>query len=228
MAMTPPPATSRKAEVYARFGNRALLDQVAARLPAGGAVLDVGCASGGLLAALHGLAGRREGIELDPVAAAAARAHADQVHVGGLESLRGVPAAAFDVVVLGDVLEHLPDPAGALPLAAQWVRPGGVLVISLPNVAHWTIRLHLLAGRWRYRDAGILDATHLRFFTWSSAHDLVQGAGLDVIERHAVATRLSSHLRVRVPEPLERVWARSAALRPGLLAFQQVLVVRVP
>jgi SAM-dependent methyltransferase len=215
-----------RAAIYARFGNPALRDLVRARLVPGGCVLDVGCASGGLLAELAGRAGRREGIEIDTVAAEAARAHADAVHVGDIETVGGPAPGTCDVVVLGDVLEHLADPLPAMRRASAWARPEGWIVVSLPNVAHWSIRRELVLGRWRYRDAGILDETHLRFFTWSSGLALLEDGGLEVVERRAVATRLGSHLPVRVPEALERRWRGLADRRPNLFAFQQLLVAR--
>jgi SAM-dependent methyltransferase len=223
--MTAPAGKLGKAEVYAAFGNPALLRTVRGQLPRGGAVLDVGCASGGLLAALDAEAGHREGIELDPVAAAAARAHADAVHVGPVDEV-DVAEAAFDVVVLGDVLEHLPDPHVALERAQRWLRPDGRLVISLPNVAHWTVRLGLLLGRWEYRDRGILDDTHLRFFTWDTGARLVEEAGLVIEGREPVVPGLRSQFGWPAPTSVERVWRGLGRRRPNLFAFQQLIVAR--
>ena len=214
-----------KAEVYADFGNPALLRAVTAELPDGGAVLDVGCASGGLLARLADRAGRREGIELDAAAAEAAQAHADAIHQGAVDEV-SVPEGCFDVVVLGDVLEHLVDPVPALARARQWLRPDGRLVVSLPNVAHWSVRLGLLAGRWEYRDSGILDDTHLRFFTWDSGARLVQDAGFAIERREPVVSGLGAHLGMRVPGAVERRWRGLGRRRPNLLAFQQLIVAR--
>jgi SAM-dependent methyltransferase len=223
----PTVAGGSKAAVYEGFGNRALLRSVHDQLPPGGAVLDVGCASGGLLAALEDHAGRRVGIEPDPVAATAARRHADEVHVGSVHDVEPGDRS-FDVVVLGDVLEHVADPDGALRRAAGWVAPGGRLVLSVPNVAHWSIRLEVLRGRWEYRASGILDDTHLRFFTWHSAADLVTAAGLATVERRPVISGLGAHLGRRVPGRVEGVWRRVGHRRPNLLAYQQLIVAEVP
>lgn len=212
-----------KARVYESFGNPALLRAVRDHLPAGGSVLDLGCASGGLLAALAGDAGRRVGVEIDPVAAAAAAEHADAVHTGSVESVE-LGAERFDVIVLGDVLEHVADPGAVLRRTASWSAPGGRLVISLPNVAHWSVRLSLLAGRWDYADSGILDDTHLRFFTWRSGAALVESAGLRLVERRPVISGLGAHLGRRVPAPIEARWRRLGQRRPNLLAYQQLLV----
>lgn len=218
--------TTGKAQVYEHFGNPVLLRAVQRHLPAGGAVLDVGCASGGLLAGLAG-AGHREGIELDPTAAETARGVADTVHVGSVYDV-DLPDASFDVVVLGDVLEHLVDPADGLRRILPSLRPGAAVVVSVPNVAHWSIRLSLLAGRWEYRDSGILDDTHLRFFTWASGARLVEDAGLRIVERQPIVSGLGAHLGRSVPRPLERAWQAAGRRLPGLFAYQQLLVARRP
>lgn len=226
--MSAPIATGResKAQVYESFGNPALLRAVRDHLPAGGSVLDLGCASGGLLAALAPGAGRRVGVEIDPVAAAAAAAHADAVHAGSVDSV-DLGSERFDVIVLGDVVEHVADPLAVLRRAASWSAPDGRVVVSLPNVAHWSVRLALLAGRWDYADSGILDDTHLRFFTWRTGAELVESAGLRVVERRPVVSGLGAHLGRRVPAALEARWRRLGHRRPNLLAYQQVLVAEV-
>lgn len=215
-----------KADVYAKFGNPALLRLVREQLPVGGAVLDVGCASGGLLAALGGQANRREGIEPDPRAASAAAQVVDRVHVGLVGDVAGIELGAFDVVVLADVLEHVADPRTALVAATQWAKPSGRIVISLPNVAHWSIRLHLLRGHWDYQDRGILDDTHLRFFTWATGLRLVDSADLTVVDRRAVVPRLKHHVPIPVPELVERAWVKLGHRVPNLCAVQQLVVAR--
>lgn len=221
------PASDRaqKADVYASFGNSALLRMVEQHLPDGGSVLDVGCASGGLLAALGDRAGRSEGIEVDPAAAARAEQFADAVHVGPIEDL-DLPAETFDVVVLGDVLEHLVDPATVLARIRTLLVTGGCIVVSLPNVGHWTIRWELLRGRWEYRSTGILDDTHLRFFTWESGSQLLQASGYQIVDRKPIVPSLSAHLDRRLPSIVDRVWSAVGWRRPGLFAFQQLIVAR--
>ena len=216
-------APGSKADVYEAFGNPALLRAVVDHLAPGAAVLDVGCASGGLLARLAPHAGRREGIEVDPVAAAAAADFADRVHVGSVDQL-GPEGPPFDVVVLGDVLEHVPDPAATLDRVLAWLSPEGRLVISLPNVAHWSVRLSLVAGRWEYRDSGILDDTHLRFFTWATGRELVEGAGLRIVDRRPVISGLRAHLGRPLPATVDRAWRRIGVRRPNLFAYQQIIV----
>ena len=82
----------------------------------------------------------------------------------------------YDVVLCLDVLEHLVDPAGALA-ALRGLAPRGRALISLPNVAHWSLRKELLRGRWEYTESGLLDRTHLRFYTLDTARSLLSQAG---------------------------------------------------
>lgn len=103
----------------------------------------------------------------------------------------------FDAIVFGDVLEHLRDPAPVLAgiVRAQLARDGHVIV-SLPNVANWRIRLQLLFGSFRYEETGILDRTHLRFFTFRSAREMIEASGLRIVEVHAGSSVFGGILRV--------------------------------
>jgi 2-polyprenyl-3-methyl-5-hydroxy-6-metoxy-1,4-benzoquinol methylase len=148
-------------------------------------VLDVGCGAG---ATLHWRkhTGRCQvgvGIEMMESAAAIARARVDQVLVGDADQLVDsvLDAHSFDLVLCLDVLEHLVDPWAFVARLPRLLKPGGLVIASLPNVRHLRVVLPLLlAGRWRYESAGILDRTHLRFFTRDSALELMSGNGLMV------------------------------------------------
>ena len=224
--MSRPPTEPAKADVYERFGNLGLLRLVEELLPPGGSVLDVGCASGGLLELLEGRAGHREGIEPDAAAADRARQHADTVHCASVEDAVGSIDARFDVIVLADVLEHVAAPEQVIADLLPLLGPGGRFAVSLPNVAHWSVRSHLAAGRWRYEADGILDDTHVRFFTWHSAESLLRDAGLLVDTHRAVVPKLTNHVGRPVPAPIERVWQRLGRRRPNLFAYQQLLAAR--
>lgn len=145
-------------------------------------VVDVGCGAGRLGAALKA---RQEcrvvGVEHDPAAAAVARTRLDLVVEGDAEALDWpFPRHSFDAVVCGDVLEHLRDPLAFLRKVREWLRPGGVLVASLPNVRHHSVVRGLMAGDWTYEPAGLLDHTHLRFFTRREVEKLLFRAGFAV------------------------------------------------
>ncbi len=147
-------------------------------------ILDIGCAAGSLGAALKGSRDKRieiTGIEVDPDAAARAKKKLDEVILGDVEQLaESLPSERYDCVIMADVLEHLRDPAAVLKRAAQALTPDGTAIISLPNVRHWSVIRALLEGTWHYADSGILDKTHLRFFTRETMMQLFEEAGLDV------------------------------------------------
>jgi GT2 family glycosyltransferase/2-polyprenyl-3-methyl-5-hydroxy-6-metoxy-1,4-benzoquinol methylase/tetratricopeptide (TPR) repeat protein len=142
-------------------------------------VLDVGCAAGRLGQALKARQEARVcGIEIDPDAAGEAKRHLDQVIVGDLERLEvPFPEGHFDCIVCGDVLEHLAEPGRFLERARRWLAPDGCLVASIPNVRHHSVIRSLLGGDWTYEPAGLLDRTHLRFFTRREIEKLFYRAG---------------------------------------------------
>lgn len=88
----------------------------------------------------------------------------------------------FDCILLGDVLEHMVDPLAVLQVLRQHLKPEGIMVVSLPNIAHYSTRFHLLSGKWDMADAGILDRTHLRFFTKKTASEMFEKAALKILE----------------------------------------------
>jgi len=224
-----------KAELYREAENPVLLAAVLASLPVGGRVLDVGCGSGTLLGHLAGHAGYRAGIELSASAAAAAAQVADEVVNVPVTDDLPFPPSSFDVVVCADVLEHLPEPAGALSSVARLCQPGGAVVISVPNVAYWQARLRLLRGIWRYEPTGLFDSGHLRFLTRETLLELVAGCGL-VVETlgPAQVPGLADHQLARVPRLLRKAVDRSwdtatnrlARRRPTLFAYQLICVAR--
>ena len=148
--------------------------------PEGSRVLDVGCSRGDMAAALKERGCRVTGVEMDPDAAAVAEKVCERVIVGDLDLLE-LPALLgsekFDVVLFGDVLEHLKYPQRVLGMARQVLSPEGFIGVSVPNIAHGSIRLMLLKGEFIYEDVGILDDTHLRFYTRKSICDLLEGCG---------------------------------------------------
>jgi SAM-dependent methyltransferase len=187
--------------------------------------LDVGCGQGGTLAWLKfsGIAARTTGIELDAAAAAIARSRVDRLIQGDAEAaFDALPAGSFDLVLCLDVLEHLVDPWRAMAKLTRALRPGGSVIISVPNVRHYSVALPLLwSGRWQYEEAGILDRTHLRFFTRASARGLLTGAGLELAG--GIDTGLEPTRRRELWKPL---LARSAWRDLGV--FQFVLRGRKP
>jgi 2-polyprenyl-3-methyl-5-hydroxy-6-metoxy-1,4-benzoquinol methylase len=156
-------------------------------------VLEIGCATGYFTKAMVERGCKVVGIELDPAAAKLAEAWAERVVVGDIDDgalWEQVDDESVDVIVCGDVLEHLRDPLGALQAAVRKLKSDGVVVTSLPNVAHGDVRLQLLHGSFRYRDLGLLDRTHIRFFTLESVRELLRDAGLLVVDTKRVVVPL--------------------------------------
>jgi len=167
-------------------------------------VLEVGCATGYFTKVLHERGCTVVGIELDADAAAVADKWAERVVVGDLDAgelWAELDGEQFDAVTFGDVLEHLRDPLGTLRAAVRHLKPSGMVVISVPNIAHGDVRLSLLDGRFTYNDTGLLDRTHVHFFTKASLYAMIRQAGLVLIETRRVAMPLfHSELGVRRDE----------------------------
>lgn len=144
-------------------------------------VLEVGCSAGYFGESLKKLGHRVVGVEPDAVSAEKASDVLDEVYCGFVENFFDAnPGRAFDVISFGDVLEHLVDPLSVLKAAKKFLKPNGRLIVSVPNVAHASIRAMLLGGKWTYSDLGILDRTHLRFFTKADLIALLADAGFDI------------------------------------------------
>ena len=182
-------------------------------------VLDVGCSSGYLARPLAERGVRVVGVELDAEAADEARAVCEDVVVGDVETMElPFEAGSFDVVLCGDLIEHLRDPGSALTRLRPFLRPGGRLVLTTPNVANWAMRLSLLGGRWRYTDRGILDRTHVHLFTRKALVETVEAAGYRIVELDHTAP-----VPVVGTPAVERVAHGVARLRPSLFAYQFLL-----
>jgi 2-polyprenyl-3-methyl-5-hydroxy-6-metoxy-1,4-benzoquinol methylase len=174
-------ATQNYADKGTEYFSHARVD-IAPLLPARAPrVMDIGCGAGATLRWLKDQAICTEtvGVELFEDAAANARPHLDLTIVGNAETLIDknfgiAESKTFDLILCLDVLEHMVDPWAFVRKLEHFLKPGGLLIGSIPNVRHLGTSLPLLvAGRWRYRSEGILDRTHLRFFTKESALELL-------------------------------------------------------
>jgi 2-polyprenyl-3-methyl-5-hydroxy-6-metoxy-1,4-benzoquinol methylase len=154
-------------------------------------VLEIGPATGYISNALKERGCTVTGVEIDPEAAEIARSFADEMIVANVEKLdfgEAFSSQRFDVVMFGDVLEHLVDPKNALEKARGVLSDVGYVVASIPNVAHSSVRLMLLDGKFGYTEKGLLDYTHLRFFTREGMHQLFESAGYEITSWKRIET----------------------------------------
>ncbi len=167
-------------------------------------VLEVGCSTGYLTKVMVERGCNVVGIELDPDAAEKAEKWAERVVVGNIDEgdvWNYVKDESFDVVVLGDVIEHLRDPLASLREAVRKLKPTGFVVTSVPNVAHGDVRIALLQGSSPTPKRGLLDETHIRFFTLETLRELLAQAGLVVVDTKRVVVPLfQSELGVKLED----------------------------
>lgn len=210
-------------------------------------VLDVGCGFATTSARIQQLGNEVTGIESSMEACAVARQRISRVIEADLQSAS--LSETFDVILFADVLEHLAWPVGVLERYLQWLSPGGSVIISLPNVGLWSVRFAHLLGQWNYEETGVLDRTHLRFFTRRTARRLIAEAGLTIVKTtynpgllrpfvplvkqltgagvrpqpeltpDALLNSRPYQLYLKTAYPIERA---IASLWPGMLAFQMI------
>ncbi len=121
----------------------------------------------------------------------------------------------FDYIILGDVLEHLDHPFDVLLKVRKWLNPEGKILISVPNVANWKIRLSLLFGNFDYTNSGIMDTTHKRFYTRKTITKLIESAGLDIKEMKVTSDLMPA-----------RFWYYLGKVFPAF-AYQFVIIAEV-
>ena len=177
-------------------------------------VLDVGCSEGLLSKRM-----KIVGIELDFDAASKAKSFCKEVIIGDVESIDLKPEYLnyFDVIVFADILEHLKDPLEVLKTFKNYLNDEGYIIVSVPNIANWKIRLQLLFGNFEYSAYGILDSGHLRFFNEKSARKLVNDAGFEISV---------FDLSVGDVNKFSKIFYSLGKIRPNLLAFQFLIIAR--
>jgi len=202
-------------------------------------VLDIGCASGYLAAALGERGCTTYGVEPDRDLAAQARRHCERVFEADIEArvARDELPRDLDAVLFGDVLEHLSDPWEVLRFARTLLAPGAMAFVSVPNGVHWRARSEIARGRFPREDSGTFDRTHLRWFTLDSARALAGQAGF-VVERErftpaplpleALVRRVAGGSAEAPRFPLGHARWFLARRAPRLFALQFVLILRAP
>lgn len=190
---------------------------ILARIPAASDVLDVGCNEGYLGRVLQGRGCRIWGVDNDSGALAAVEpgtyVATELLDLDAVDALPW-PEHRFDVVIAADILEHLQDPMRMLSLLVDRLHPQGRIIVSLPNIAHASVRAQLARGRFEYQESGILDRTHLHFYTFDTARRFVEDAGLRITATLSGSNRFGTLLNGR---------PRIGRVLRGLLAFNIVI-----
>ena len=222
-AGAPPPHAFKYTQFQADPGSTH--SKIVSLVPPATRVLEFGCATGYMSEVLKNKLGCTvTGVEISPEAAELAEQHTERVIVGDAEKVDYAAELAgeeFDVVLFADVLEHLKEPGDVLRRIRPFVGENGVVIASIPNIAHGSVRLALLGGEFRYREWGLLDDTHLRFFTRASIQDLFEETGYVVT--HWERQRLDvGETEISVPQVPDAVreWVASD---PETTTYQFVL-----
>ena len=206
-------------------------------------VLDIGCGFATTSERIQKLGNEVTGIDESPEIEILAGKRLSRIVCADLQNA-DLGREQFDVLIFADVLEHLVWPVDVLTRYLRWLAPGGSVIVSLPNVGLWSVRLAHLFGRWEYEETGVLDRTHLRFFTRRSARRLLGEARLNVVKTtynpgvvrpfvplakrfmnssqgapDALLNSRPYQLYLKTAYPVERALA---SLWPGMLAFQMI------
>jgi len=170
------------------------------------------------------------GIEQDPEMAEVAREFCEEMVVGDIETMDFGELGQYDAIIFGDVLEHVRNPKDVLKRVSDNLKPNGKVLLSLPNVANIWVRLNLLFGRFNYSRVGILDESHLQFFTLHSSKKLAAESGFDVIDVNATPIPLPTILPAaetgRSLSFLHLLNWGLTKLRKTLFGYQFILVCR--
>lgn len=181
-------------------------------------VLDLGTGRGELGRRIRSHCRLLVGIEKESVAAEIARPFYDELIVGSVTEAGISWRESFDLIILGDILEHLAEPENYLKIIRSYLNDKGCLLVSVPNVANITVRLGLLFGRFNYQPKGILDRTHLRFYTLKTARKEIEQAGFSILRVRATS----------MPLELALPWLTRTPFLPGVRLASQILAKVFP
>jgi 2-polyprenyl-3-methyl-5-hydroxy-6-metoxy-1,4-benzoquinol methylase len=159
------------------------------------------------------------GIEMDMEAAQKAKSYCQELIVGDVESihLNKEYENYFDIIIFADILEHLKEPLAVLTRFKEYLSDDGFIIISIPNIANWKIRLQLLIGNFEYNEYGILDEGHLKFFNEKSAKKLISDAEFEIFDFDITVGDIRYFAKFF--NSIGKIW-------PNLLAFQFILIAR--
>jgi 2-polyprenyl-3-methyl-5-hydroxy-6-metoxy-1,4-benzoquinol methylase len=207
--------------------HRILIDLIGRHARRRGTLLDLGAAGGELGASLRDQFERTIGFEFNVDCVSTLQNCFDQAVIADLERVKRLPQNV-DVIVLADVLEHLRSPTSVLQLVRESLSPEGRAFISVPNIANITVRLGLLFGVFEYRERGILDHTHLRFYTKRTIRREIEKAGFEILEIRGSSVPIRLIIGSYTPEVIlragERLLSWMTRMWRGLFAYQIIIV----
>jgi 2-polyprenyl-3-methyl-5-hydroxy-6-metoxy-1,4-benzoquinol methylase len=204
--------------------------QIVGAIESGSSVLDLGCSQGLLARPLQEKGVRVTGVDIAPPERLAAELEA--YFQRDLDLPLDLPLGrAFDYVVVSDVIEHLRNRTQLLRGARRYLKEGGRLIVSTPNIALWFYRLSLLAGRFEYGPRGVLDETHVHLFTRATFRREVEKAGFFVLQERVTALPFEivfeSTGRSRLVGGLSRFYHALARLWPSMFAYQHIIEAEI-
>ena len=207
--------------------HRILLELIRRHARSHGKLLDLGAAGGELGSALRDFFDETIGFEYNVDCIGQLKGRFDQVVIADLERVAALPSDA-DAIVIADVLEHLRDPKRVLELVRNALQKDGHVFVSVPNIANITIRLGLLFGIFEYRDRGILDHTHLHFYTMRAFRREIENAGFRILAVRGSSVPIRLIVGKYLPEfllrPCERLLTWVTRVWRALFAYQFVVV----
>lgn len=168
---------SNSSKIYAAT-NAAVLRHI----PTNATILDIGCGGGYLSQQIKRKGNTLYGLDYAKEAVERAAKRIDHAVVCNMEKENIPWKEEFDVIVFADILEHLQHPQAAIKKARKQLKKEGIIIISLPNVANWSIRLQLLFGNFKRTETGILDRTHIHFYTLKTAKEMIEQSDLEIKE----------------------------------------------
>ena len=222
-------STTPAPHIYARdiaHSEHTSLNLLAAHISAGSTVLDLGCGTGALGRWMQANGGcTMDGVTLSEQEAQIAQASYRQIVVGNLETIAlkaHFPTQQYDFIVCADVLEHLTSPERILAQCRSLLSPHGALLVSVPNASYAGLIAELMQGRFEYRDEGLLDRTHLRFFTRTTLLEFLSKNGWPAQTLDPVRRELHSSEFITAFDSLPPAVARHLLTAPDALTYQLV------
>jgi len=192
-------------------------------------VLDIGCATGYFAKELLLKNCEVYGVDIDKDALKIADKYCKKTALSNLDQVHSLsfPKKYFDYVIVLDVIEHLAHPENVLIMAKHYLKDGGRIIISVPNISHASIRCMLLKGEFQYTDTGILDKTHLHFYTKRSFETELKRAGYKILKLYPTNGMCKVPFLYKITDRLPESWQyKIACMVPTLFSFQFVALVK--